>query len=161
MKIRPAKPADIAAIEAMYAHRVAYNDAHNIHQWNIEEVTWECFSKLYTIDDYVVGEVEQTIACGMFLVDVDALYWPERPQGASLYLHKICVDPTYRGNGYSDALIQHFIAEGKRRGYADVRLDVRAHKKKLREMYERNGFTLSAIKQIHPDFLTALYVYRF
>ena len=60
----------------------------------------------------------------MFIVDEDALYWPDMEKGTSLYLHKICVDPAYSGNGYADAMIQYFIEKGRREGYPDVRLDM-------------------------------------
>ena len=51
LHIRQAREADKPAIEAMYGRRVRYNDAHGIHQWNPDEVSWEAFSKLYTIAD--------------------------------------------------------------------------------------------------------------
>mgnify|MGYP000705438449 FL=1 len=157
LHIRQAREADKPAIEAMYGRRVRYNDAHGIHQWNPDEVSWEAFSKLYSIADYYVGTVNEKAVCGLFIVDEDALYWPDMEKGTSLYLHKICVDPAYSGNGYADAIIE----KGRREGYPDVRLDVREHKDKLRRMYERNGFQLYKIGRFHPDFTTALYIYPF
>ena len=56
LHIRQAREADKPAIEAMYGRRVRYNDAHGIHQWNPDEVSWEAFSKLYSIADYYVGK---------------------------------------------------------------------------------------------------------
>ena len=108
LHIRQAREADKPAIEAMYGRRVRYNDAHGIHQWNPDEVSWEAFSKLYTIADYYVGTVNEKVVCGLFIVDEDALYWPDMEKGTSLYLHKICVDPAYSGNEYADAMIQIF-----------------------------------------------------
>lgn len=161
LHIRQAREADKPAIEAMYGRRVRYNDARGIHQWNPDEVSWEAFSKLYTIADYYVGTVNEKVVCGLFIVDEDALYWPDMEKGTSLYLHKICVDPAYSGNGYADAMIQCFIEKGHREGYPDVRLDVREHKDKLRRMYERNGFQLYKTGRFHRDFTTALYIYPF
>lgn len=161
LHIRQAREADKPAIEAMYERRVRYNDAHGIHQWNPDEVSWEAFSKLYTIADYYVGTVKEKVVCGLFIVDEDALYWSDMEKGTSLYLHKICVDPAYSGNGYADAMIQYFIEKGRGEGYPDVRLDVREHKDKLRRMYERNGFQLYKTGRFHPEFTTALYIYPF
>ena len=161
LHIRQAREADKPAIEAMYERRVRYNDAHGIHQWNPDEVSWEAFSKLYTIADYYVGTVNEKVVCGLFIVDEDALYWPDMEKGTSLYLHKICVDPAYSRNGYADAMIQYFIEKGRGEGYPDVRLDVREHKDKLRRMYERNGFQLYKTGRFHPEFTTALYIYPF
>lgn len=157
LSIRQAVIQDIPAIEAMYKQRVLFNDAHDIHQWNLEEVSWKAFEELYKIDDYYVGECEGTIVCGFFLVDVDELYWKECKKGEALYLHKICVHPEWKGRGYADALIEFFKEKAAYEGYPYARLDVREYKGKLRAMYERHGFTQVAIKKIHADFLTVLY----
>lgn len=93
LHIRQAREEDKLSIEAMYERRVRYNDAHDIHQWKLDEVNWEAFSRLYAIDDYYVGTVHGNVVCGNFIVDEDALYWPDMEKGTSLYLHKICVDP--------------------------------------------------------------------
>lgn len=161
MYIRQATKEDQEAIDAMYERRVKYNDEHGIHQWNLDEVGWKVFSKLYTFEDYYVGIEQGEIVCGLFIVDIDKLYWPDMPKGTSLYLHKICVDPSHSGKGYADAMIQFFIEKGRKEGYEDVRLDVRRHKDKLRAMYERNGFKLYKIGKFIPECDTALYIYRF
>ena len=85
LQIRQAVEADKQAIEAMYKKRVRYNDAHGIHQWDLDEVNWEAFSRLYTISDYYVGIEEGRVVCGLFIVDEDALYWPDMKKGCLLY----------------------------------------------------------------------------
>ena len=40
LHIRQAREADKPAIEAMYGRRVRYNDAHGIHQWNPDAVSY-------------------------------------------------------------------------------------------------------------------------
>ena len=161
MQIRKATTKDIPAIEAMYRDRVLYNDAHDMHQWHMEQVSWECFSQLYTIDDYYVAEENNIIVGGCFIVDIDELYWPDEPKGAALYLHKIVVHPNHRGKGYADALISFFKEKGRKEGYPEVRIDVREKKTKLRAMYERNGFILLKTGQFVSEFTTALYHYPF
>lgn len=161
LTIRKAVKSDIPVIEKMYFKRVVYNDAHDIHQWNLEDVSWDAFSVLYTIDDYYVGIYKGQIVCGLFIVDIDELYWPQAKKGESLYLHKICVDPAFSGLGFADDLIQFFIEKGKNEGYSHVSLDVRAHKEKLRAMYERNGFVLHSIRTFFPEYETALYTYKY
>lgn len=159
--IRKAIDSDKQEIAQMYIDRVNYNDAHNIHQWNLSDVTWEEFDKLYTIDDYYVCLVDGKIAGGMFLVDVDTLYWPNEAKGSALYLHKICVHPQFSKQNVSDALIEYFKALAKQLGYPCARLDVRAHKTKLRQMYERHDFVFVMKEQVVPEFETALYHYVF
>ncbi len=157
--IQKATVNDIPQIEEMYKKRVLFNDAHGTHQWYLHEVTWEEFAKLYTIDQYFVGKVDGVVACGMFLVDVDELYWPQEKAGNALYLHKICVHPDYSKKGYSDALIQFFKQYTFEMGYPVAKLDVREHKIKLRAMYERNGFKYLRSGKFVEEFDTALYYY--
>ena len=157
--ITKATTEDIPAILEMYRRRVLYNNAHGIPQWRLADVTWEAFSQLYTIDDYYVGKCNGEVVCGLFIIDVDKLYWPDVDKGKYLYLHKICVDPAHAKKGYSDAMITYFKDKGRKEGYPEVRLDVREKKVKLREMYERNGFRLVTIGQFVPEFTTALYHY--
>lgn len=156
--IRQATKEDIPVIEELYKNRVLYNDTHGIHQWNLEDVTWDALHKIYQITDFYVLEDPDIRAC-CCIVDIDQVYWPAMPKGESLYLHKIMVDSTYQKKGYGDALVAYFKTKGRTEGYADVRLDVREQKDKLREFYERNGFQLVEIKQIFADYKTALYKY--
>lgn len=161
LTIRQAIPEDVPQIEEMYRRRVTYNDAQGIHQWDLEEVTWTALSQLYEVSDYYVGMLDNQVVCGLFIVDIDELYWPDTPKGETLFLHKICVDPAFSGRGFADAMISFFKEKGRREGYPYVCLDVREHKEKLRAMYERNGFLLYKIGQFKPEFTTALYRYTF
>lgn len=159
--MRQATNEDIPSIEAMYKEVVIFQDSHEMHQWYEHEVTWEAFSKTYDIQDYYVGIVDNDIVCGLFIVDEDALYWPEQAKGSSLYLHKICVHPNHRGKGYADNMITFFKEKGHAEGYSCVRLDVREKKQALRAMYERNGFQYLKTGQFVAEFTTALYEYTF
>lgn len=157
--LRKAETQDIERMEAVYKERVLFNDAHDIHQWNLSDVSWESLSKTYSIDDfYVLEEEGEIVACACF-VDYDPLYWPDLKKGESYFLHKICVHPRHSKKGYSGQLIEFFKSRGKELGYPDVRLDVRAHKKKLRKMYERHGFELVRMDTIFTEYETALYRY--
>ena len=159
LHFRTATMQDLPTILSMYKKRVTFNDAHDIHQWDYSEVSWEAFSQLYQIEDYQVGILDGNIVCGMFVVDVDELYWPEEPQGKALYLHKICVDPDYRGLGFGTLLLNHFKEMGRLKNVSCVRLDVKKHKDKLQKFYESNGFVF--VKEGHFVSDTKTYLYEY
>lgn len=155
--IRMANEQDIVRLEQLYRKRVVYNDAHDIHQWDVQDITWERLSQTYTIHDFYVMEEKGCLAAAACFVDSDPFYWPMMKPGESYYLHKLCVDPDFAKRGYSGLLIEYFKQKGREQGYPDVRLDVRAHKTKLREMYEIHGFVHVMDLHLFDDYETALY----
>lgn len=157
--IRRANEQDITPLEQLYRKRVAYNDAHGIHQWEVRDILWETLSQTYQIEDFHVIEAEGRLIAAACFVDDDPFYWPMMKPGQSYYLHKLCVDPDYAKQGYSTQLIEYFKQAGKAKGYPDVRLDVRAHKQKLRAMYEAHGFVHLMTRKLFDEYETALYCY--
>ena len=160
LQIRRAEEQDIPQLEQLYRKRVLYNERKGIPQWTLQDVKWETLCRTYRIGDFYMLFDIQLIAC-CCIVDVDPVYWPGRKKGDSLYLHKIATDPDYEKQGYGDIMLSFFKEKGRREGYPDVRLDVRAHKQKLRSFYERNGFQLMEVRSIFQEYQTALYVYAF
>jgi len=55
-------------------------------------------------------------------------------------IDSICVAPAMRGRGIGTALVEALCAEGSRRGYPAIRLDVVATNLRARALYERLGF---------------------
>jgi ribosomal protein S18 acetylase RimI-like enzyme len=60
----------------------------------------------------------------------------------------ICVADTARGQGVGTALLDAICAEGRRRGYPSVRLDVIDANTRARALYERQGFVPTRTSQI-------------
>ena len=60
----------------------------------------------------------------------------------------ICVAITARGQGVGTALLDAICAEGRKRGYPSVRLDVIDANQRARALYEREGFTPIRTSQI-------------
>ncbi|WP_458791508.1 GNAT family N-acetyltransferase [Yoonia sp. MH D7] len=62
----------------------------------------------------------------------------------------IFVDEAARGKGVGSALLRAIIAEGRRRGYAEVRLDVIDTNPRARALYERMGFVAKDTHSLGP-----------
>ena len=60
----------------------------------------------------------------------------------------ICVADTARGQGVGTALLDAICAEGRKRGYPSVRLDVIDTNARARALYERQGFKPTRTAQI-------------
>ncbi len=62
----------------------------------------------------------------------------------------IFVGADARGQGVGSALLRAIIAEGRRRGFAEVRLDVIDTNPRARALYERMGFVAYDTQQLGP-----------
>jgi ribosomal protein S18 acetylase RimI-like enzyme len=80
----------------------------------------------------------------VWLVDVPGGYavltwgWSIEAGGAEAVLDEIFV--TDRGAGVGSLLIEHVLAEGRRRGLARIVLETEATNTAVRSLYERHGF---------------------
>lgn len=160
MKIKQATKDDIQTIESLYLKKIKQLDNKNIKQWDTEEVLWENLSKDYKIEEFYIVRIKEKVVGSFILVDFDPTYWIHDKPKQALYIHKLMVDECVKKQGVSDAILTFFKEEGKRRGYTVVKLDVRAHKEKLRSLYERNGFQLVEVVNLQKGYLTALYEYQ-
>lgn len=79
----------------------------------------------------------------------------EAPEGIIGYAGLMCIEPIadvqtiavvpeYEGRGLGSALLRELISEGRRRGAADLLLEVRADNPRAQQLYRRFGF-----EQIH------------
>ena len=82
----------------------------------------------------------------------------EAPDGIVGYAGLMCIEPIadvqtiavvpeYEGKGIGSALLTELIAEGRRRGAADVLLEVRADNPRAQQLYLRFGFEQIHVRQ--------------
>jgi N-acetylglutamate synthase-like GNAT family acetyltransferase len=65
----------------------------------------------------------------------------EQPQPDICYLERLAVLPESRRRGYGRALVEHVLAEARRRRAARVELAIIGEHHELQHWYERHGFT--------------------
>ncbi|HMD36883.1 MAG TPA: ribosomal protein S18-alanine N-acetyltransferase [Vicinamibacterales bacterium] len=70
-----------------------------------------------------------------------------------LHINNLAVRPSLRRRGVASALLRHILAEGARRGAIRATLEVRRSNEAARVLYERFGFSVSAVRHdyyTHP-----------
>ena len=162
MSIRQAGIGDIPIIENILLDAVNWLSEMEQTLWSANEVRWDALSKKHQISDFYIAYVEGRPSGCMALIDYDPFFWPDVVKGESLILHKLAVTKAARKTGVAHALMDFFKAQGIKREVKTLRLDVHAHRPKLRTFYERHGFVLVDIK-VHPSDRgrdTALYFYE-
>jgi GNAT superfamily N-acetyltransferase len=89
----------------------------------------------------------------------DGQFWPDVPQGESVYVHWLAVRRHFAGGGVSLALLNWAVerVRSHRRDY--LRLDCEASRPKLRAVYENFGFVHHSDRQVGP-YVVARYEYK-
>ncbi len=122
-----------------------YEAARNL-QTHRKMVVWPFFDKDF-IEHEIIEErqwkliVEGTIACNWAVTWSDREIWGEKDKNDSIYIHRICNHPNFRGNRYIDTIVQWARAYAKQHGKRFVRLDTLGNNTRLIELYTSAGFT--------------------
>ncbi len=149
--IKKATENDIFIIEDILLNAVKWMDSTGLHQWEESNVRWTNLSKHFEISDfYIAYDSNIPVAC-MALIDHDPFFWPNIPQGESLYLHKIAVKRTHAGKGFSKELIDFAKEKAKLLGINILRLDCHLKRFKVRAVYEDE-------KTLFGKYETAFYI---
>lgn len=146
MEIRNCLETDADQILALY------EAARNL-QTQRQMVVWPFFEKSFVEKE--IREQRQwkivdegTIACNWAITFEDKEIWEEKDQGDAIYIHRICTNPTRRGNRYIEAIVAWARAYGAQMGKQFVRLDTLGNNTKLIEHYTSAGFEFLGIVEL-------------
>ncbi len=108
-------------------------------------VIWPSFEKAFIEKE--IREEQQwkivsdnIIACNWAITSEDKEIWGERDKADAIYIHRICTNPTLRGNRYIDKIVEWSKQYANQRGKQFVRLDTLGNNTKLIEHYTSAGF---------------------
>jgi len=149
MPIQPARPDDLPAIRAAYAHAREFQRELGASLWSefpdsaiVAEIDAGC---LYAVR-------EEGFLAGVFTVArEDPAIWGDLERGEHLYLHRIARAAGYPGRGLFRAVLDWARAECRRTGRACVRMDTWSSNGPLIAYYERQGFRLVGRRRIPAD----------
>lgn len=148
MEIQNCNPDDINMI--LYLHESA-----RTLQMNKKMVVWPVFESRFIEKE--ITEKRQwkitshnTIACNWAVTFNDIEIWGEMEKGDAIYLHRICTNPSLRGNRYIDQIVDWSKEYSRQLGRKFVRLDTLGNNKKLIEHYTSAGFDFLGIVHL-PD----------
>jgi GNAT superfamily N-acetyltransferase len=157
--IRAAAPADIPAIQSMLLEAAAWVDALGVVMWEENELAPDHVAAEVAAGQFVIAEVDGTAAGAVRFQTEDRLFWPDMPQDASAFVHRLVVRRRFQKQGVSDALLQWAAERARALGKTHLRLDCDAHRRRLRAFYERAGFRIHSYRQVGAYYV-ARYEYR-
>lgn len=143
MQFRLARPEDIAIVAGVLSAAAKDLRERNLTLWSTAEVSKEAVEPHVNDGLYHVG-LEGTKVVGVFRLQArDPSFWPEIPEGTSVYLHKLAVLPEGRGQGLAHMLLHQAVEITQSKGLRFLRLDCIGGRPKLRATYENFGFTIT------------------
>jgi ribosomal protein S18 acetylase RimI-like enzyme len=94
--------------------------------------------------------INNTIACIFSICYSDGIIWREREKGDSLYLHRIAVNPFYKGQKQFGRILNWCVGYAIKRKLQNIRMDTWAENPNLVEYYKSFGFGIVG-KLTTPD----------
>lgn len=140
-------PDDLDVIFYLFDSAIAYQQKNNYELWpqfSRELIRAEMEEKRHW--KIVEGE---TIACIFSVMYNDPVIWgPERDREPSVYLHRIAVNPSFKGKGIMRFIKDWALEHARQNGKKYVRMDTWGHNENLRKYYINCGFNYIGPQQL-------------
>ncbi len=84
--------------------------------------------------------IDGEISCIFSIAFADPLIWRERGREPAIYLHRVAVNPDFRGRKFIPAITEWLRGQAKKRGVRFIRMDTWGDNQKLIDYYTACGF---------------------
>ncbi|HEY0437564.1 MAG TPA: GNAT family N-acetyltransferase, partial [Phenylobacterium sp.] len=128
---------DIAAVAGLLQDTARWIMTWRSRLWDPDRLGEAFVTPLVGRGEVLTARIGGEIAAMVILQPDDPHFWPERPPGEAIYLHKLVVRRAYAGQGAPAALIDHAVGVAQAQGRRFLRLDC---DRPLSPVYQRLGF---------------------
>jgi GNAT superfamily N-acetyltransferase len=108
--------------------------------WTADELAPAALLERYGREGMRLGLLSGEPAAAMVVQESDGLFWPDAPEGESLFVHKLAAVRRLKGRGVAAAMLDRAKARAREQGKSYLRLDCAADRPKLCRFYEGYGF---------------------
>lgn len=139
MEIKLSRSEDVPDIFKLYDEAIAYQKSVGGKQWKGFETSLiedEISEKRH----YLITE-DNEVACTFVLAFEDELIWKEANFDAAVYIHRVAVNPEFRGKSYVKIIIDWLKQKATALGIDFIRLDTESGNERINNYYLRCGFT--------------------
>ncbi len=150
--IRPARTADLDAIDAMSVRVIENMHANRLDQWQLSYPRRLHFAAdIEKKSLYVYEEAGRIMGVMAVYEENETAYreitWMRKN---SLVVHRILVDPSAQGRGIGDTLILYAVGLAKSQGKASLKIDTHPANHPMRRLLKKHQFEEQGyLKQIH------------
>lgn len=146
MEIKNCLITDVAEIQSLY-------EAARSLQIQREMVVWPVFENTFIQNEITENRQwkilqDNLIACNWVITFEDKEIWREKDRNDAIYIHRICTNPTLRGNRYIEKIVEWSKEYARQLGKRFVRLDTLGNNTKLIAHYTSAGFNFLGIVKL-------------
>ena len=144
-----AGPEDVTAVAGVLQEAARWITTWRSQLWDPALVGEAFVAPIVAARQMLTARTEGRIAGVMIALPEDPHFWPDRPAGEALYLHKLAVRRAYAGRGVPAALIDHAAGLARAQGRRLLRLDCDPP---LARFYQGLGFrAVDEVDVRHPE----------
>jgi ribosomal protein S18 acetylase RimI-like enzyme len=146
MRVRPGKIEDVVAVMALVRRVVPLMRASGNLQWDDDYPNARVFERDVELAQLWVGEIEGAVA------GVAAITTDQEPEyahvgwditEAAVVVHRLAVDPAFRGQGVAAALMIEAESVARERGIRVLRVDTNSHNEATQRLFPKLGYTFA------------------
>lgn len=139
-EITPTNPSDLEDIFRLFEHSIEYQERNGYP-------SWRNYDRTAVIRDVESGNqykvlIDATLALVFTVRYHDKDIWGERDLGTSVYLHRIVVNPAFKGRRLFGTVLDWSIEHARQKGFDTVRLDTWTNNPPLIAYYSGFGFNV-------------------
>lgn len=144
MEFVQAKEEQLPEITKMYDEVVELMNENGIYQWGEDYPNPDLLKRDQEKGDLYLLKKDGKIAGAVVLneeydPEYNQIPWRDR-SGKFLVVHRLCINPSFQGQGISKILLDEIEEFAKERGYSSIRLDTYMPNEKAMNLYESQGY---------------------
>ena len=142
--LRLARLSDLPAIMELLRRVVPLMQASGNHQWNLEYPNEATFARDIERNQLWIAETNNNSIAGVAAINTD-----QQPEYAdaglaigetAIVIHRLAIDPAYKGSGIATLLMQHAEAIARERGIPILRLDTNTQNHAAQRLFTKLGY---------------------
>jgi GNAT superfamily N-acetyltransferase len=131
-------PADTEQIFKLFEHSISYQEKHGYPVWRNYDK--DAVVRDINARNHYKAVIDSKIAIVFGVCYTDKVIWRKLEDGKSIYLHRIVVNPEFKGQKLFGAILEWAIKHAKQNDLNNIRMDTWAANPTIIDYYKGFGF---------------------
>jgi GNAT superfamily N-acetyltransferase len=153
VRIKQANLSDLTTVSEILQEAAEWLHATGRPMWRNDELTSERIYRDVEVGIFHLAYFDREPAGTIKFELADEIFWPDFPDDAAAYVHRIAVKRKFAGKGISTSMLSWAVDTACVLGRSYLRLDCQTDRTPLRAIYERFGFQFHSYREVGPYFV--------